>query len=163
MDIKRPGKSKLKKRIRNGILVVIGLAAVGGITYGLAKLKPAAPTLDRSTAVIDTVKRGEMKREVRGNGTLVPQVTRWVPAPADGRVEKILVQAGVEVGAGTVIVELSNPQMEQQAADATFQVKAAEADEENLKVRLESDSMTQQSAIRSVNNRRKRVSCLFRR
>ena len=88
MDIKRTGKSKLKKRIRSAILIVIGLAVIGGITFGLAKLKPAAPTLDRSTAVIDTVKRGRMLCEVHGNGTLVPQVTRWVPAPADGRVEK---------------------------------------------------------------------------
>lgn len=151
MDIKRPGKSKLKKRIRTGILIIIGLAVVGGITFVLAKLKPAAPTLDRSTAVIDTVKRGQMVREVRGNGTLVPQLTRWVPAPADGRVEKILVQAGVEVGAGTVIVELSNPQMEQQALDAEFQVKAAQADQESLRVRLESENMTQQSAIATIN------------
>src|SRR6266853_838284 len=152
MDIKRPGKSKLKKRIRTGILVIIGLAAVGGITFVLAKLKPAAPTLDRSTAVSDTVKRGQMIRDVHGNGTLVPQVTRWVPAPADGRVEKILVQAGVEVGSDTVIVELSNPQMEQQAMDADFQVKAAEADLENLRVRLESDTMTQQSSIATINS-----------
>src|SRR6266446_6420173 len=152
MDIKRPGKSKLKKRIRTAILGGVGLAAVGGITFGLTKLKPAAPTLDRSTAVIDTVKRGQMLREVRGIGTLVPQLTRWVPAPADGRVEKILIQAGVEVGASTVIVELSNPQMEQQAMDAEFQVKAAEADQQNLRVRLESDGMTQQSAIATINS-----------
>jgi HlyD family secretion protein len=151
MDIKRPAKSKTKKRIRTGALIFIGLAAIGGITYGLTKLKPAAPTLDRSTAVIDVVKRGQMLREVHGNGTLVPQVTRWIPAPADGRVERILVQAGVEVGAGTVIVELSNPQMEQQAIDAEFQVKTAEAEAENLKVRLESDGMTQQSQIASIN------------
>jgi HlyD family secretion protein len=151
MDIKRPQKSKIKKRIRTALLVAVGVAAIGGITYGLTKLKPAAPTLDRSTAVIETVQRGEMLREVRGNGTLVPQITRWVPAPADGRVENILVQAGVEVGPGTVIVELSNPQMEQQAMDADFQVKAAVADEENLRVKLESDSMTQQSAIATIN------------
>jgi HlyD family secretion protein len=151
MDIKRSPKSKLKKRIRTAAFITIGLAAVGGITYGLAKMKPAAPTLDRSTAVIDTVKRGEMVRDVHGNGTLVPQVTRWIPAPADGRVEKILVQAGVEVGAGTVIVELSNAQMEQQAIDAEFQVKTAQAEAENLRVRLESDSMTQQSQIASIN------------
>lgn len=131
-------------------LVIVGLAAIGGITYALAKMKPAAPTLERSTAVIDTVKRGEMVREVRGNGTLVPQVTRWIPAPADGRVERILVQAGVEVSAGTVIVELSNPEMEQQAIDAQFQVKTAEAEAENLKVRLESDGMSQQSQIASI-------------
>jgi HlyD family secretion protein len=151
MDIKRPTKSKLKKRIRTGAFVLVGLIAVGGITYVLAKLKPAAPTLDRSTAVIDTVKRGEMVREVHGNGTLVPQVTRQIPAPSDGRVEKVLVQAGVEVGSGTVIVELSNPQMEQQAIDAEYQVKTAQAEAENLKVRLESDSMTQQAQIATIN------------
>src|SRR5438105_3036057 len=151
MDIKRPGKSKLKKRIRIGMLIVAALVAVGGMTYGLAKMKPAAPTLDRSTTVIGTIKRGEMVREVSGNGTLVPQVTRWIPAPADGRVEKILIQAGVEVSAGTVIAELSNPQMEQQAIDAEFQVKTAQAEAENLKVRLESDGMTQQSQIASIN------------
>ena len=151
MDIKRAPKSKLRKRIRAAVFIVIGVAAIGGITYGLSKMKPAAPTLDRSTAIIGTVKRGEMVREVKGNGTLVPQVTRWIPAPADGRVEKILVQAGIEVGAGTVIVELSNPQMEQQALDAEFQVKTALADAENLKVRLESEGMTQQSQIASIN------------
>src|SRR5436189_3963844 len=117
MDIKRPGKSKLKKRIRTAILIVIGLAAVGGITFVLAKLKPAAPTLDRSTAVIDTVKRGPMVREVHGTGTLVPQVVRWVPAPSEGRGEKILLQPGAEVGADPVVVERSNREMEQQAVD----------------------------------------------
>jgi len=151
MDIKRPGKTKIKKRIRTAILVVVGLAAVGGITYGLSRLKPAAPTLDRASAVIDTVKRGPMLREVRGNGTLVPQLVRYIPAPADGRVEKIPIQAGVEVGNDTVIVELSNPKMEQEAMDAEFQVKAAQADEESLRTRLESDSMTQQSAIAGIN------------
>lgn len=151
MDIKRPPKSKIKKKIRTAVFVIVGLAAIGGITFGLTKLKPAAPALDPSTAVIDTVKRGEMVRDVRGNGTLVPQVTRWVPAPTDGRVETILLQAGVEVGADTVIVELSNPQLEQQATDADFQVKAAEADEQNLKVKLESDTMTQKAAIATIN------------
>src|SRR5437763_14425320 len=95
MDIKRPPKSKLKKKIRNAVMIVVGLAAIGGIPYGLTKLKPAAPTLDRSTAVIETVKRGEMVRDVRGNGTLVPEVTGQIPAPATGRVAKILLQAAV--------------------------------------------------------------------
>ena len=152
MDIKRPPKSKLKKKIRTAVMIVVGVATLGGITYGLTKLKPAAPTLDPSTAVIDTVKRGEMVRDVRGNGTLVPEVTRWVPAPAEGRVEILPLQAGVEVTADTVIAELSNPQMEQQATDAEFQVKAAEADEENLRVRLESDTMTQRAAIATINS-----------
>lgn len=152
MDIKRTPKSKIKKKIRNGVMIVVGVAALGGITYGLTKLKPAAPTLDPSTAVIETVKRGEMVRDVRGNGTLVPEVTRWVPAPADGRVEKILLKAGVEVGESTVIAELSNPQLQQQATDTELQVKAAEADQENLKVRLESDAMTQKAAIATINS-----------
>lgn len=152
MDIKRPPKSKLKKKIRTAVLIVIGLVTVGGITYGLTKLKPAAPAFDRNTAVIDTVKRGEMVRDVRGNGTLVPEVTRWVPAPAEGRVENIPVQAGVEVTPSTVIAELSNPQLEQQATDAEFQVKAAEADEENLRVRLESETMTQKAAVATINS-----------
>ncbi|HEY4424586.1 MAG TPA: HlyD family efflux transporter periplasmic adaptor subunit [Pyrinomonadaceae bacterium] len=151
MDIKRAPKSKIKKKIRNAIMIVVGIAAIGGITYGLTKLKPAAPTLDRSTAVIETVKRGEMVRDVRGNGTLVPEVTRWVPAPADGRIEKILLKAGVEVDPSTVIAELSNPQLEQTAADTELQVKAAQADQENLKVKLESDTMTQKSAIATIN------------
>jgi HlyD family secretion protein len=133
-------------------MIAIGIAAIGGITYGLTKLKPAAPTLDRSTAVIETVKRGEMVRDVRGNGTLVPEITRWVPAPADGRVERILLKAGVEVDPSTVIAELSNPQLEQQAADTELQVKAAQADQENLKVKLESDTMTQKAAIATINS-----------
>ncbi|HZI48832.1 MAG TPA: HlyD family efflux transporter periplasmic adaptor subunit [Pyrinomonadaceae bacterium] len=151
MDIKRPPKSKIKKKIRTALMIVIGIAAIGGITYGLTKLKPAAPTLDRSTAVIETVKRGEMVRDVRGNGTLVPELARLVPAPADGRVEKVLLKAGVEVDPSTVIAELSNPQLEQQASDTDLQVKAAEADQENLKVKLESDTMTQKSAIATIN------------
>ncbi len=151
MDIKRPAKSKVKKQIRTVVLLVVGLAAVGGITYGLTKLKPAAPTVDRSTAVIDTVKRGQMLRQVRGNGTLVPELTRRIPAPADGRVEVIPVQVGVEVSPNTVIAELSNPQMQQQAMDADFQLKAAEADQETLRVRLESDNMAQQAAVATIN------------
>ena len=152
MDIKRPPKSKIKKKIRNAAMIVVGVAALGGITYGLTKLKPAAPSLDPSTAVIETVKRGEMVRDVRGNGTLVPEVTRWVPAPADGRIERILLKAGVEVDSSTVIAELSNPQLQQQATDTDLQVKAAEADQETLKVRLESEAMTQKSAIATINS-----------
>jgi len=151
MDIKRPPKSKIKKRIRTAVLLVLGVAALAGITYGLTLLKPAAPAVDRSTTVIDSVKRGEMVREVHGVGTLVPELTRHLPAPADGRVESIPAQAGVVVGPETVIVELSNPQMQQQAMDADFALKAAEADEENLRVRLESENMTQQASVATIN------------
>ena len=151
MDIKRPGRAKLEKHIRTVIFVVIGLVAVGAITFGLIRLKPAAPALDRSTAVIDTVKRGRMVRAVRGNGTLVPQSVRYIPAPSDARVEKIPVQAGVVVTDDTVIVALSNPQMEQEAMDAEFQVKATMADKESLRTRLEGESMTQKAAIATIN------------
>jgi HlyD family secretion protein len=151
MDIKRPPKSKIKKRIRTVTFAVLGVAAIGGITYGLTKLKPAAPTVERSTTVIDTVKRGPMNRNVRGSGTLVPEVTRRIPAPSEGRVEVLPILAGVEVNPETVIAELSNPQMQQQAIDADYQLKVAQADEENLKVHLESDSMAQQAAIATIN------------
>jgi HlyD family secretion protein len=151
MDIKRPATSKIKKRIRAGVLLTVGLVVVGGLTFALAKLKPAAPAVERSTVVIETVKRGQMLRQVRGVGTLVPELTRRIPAPSDGRVESIPVQVGVEVTAATVIAELSNPQMEQEAMDADFQLKVAQADEENLRVRLESENMAQQAAIASIN------------
>lgn len=151
MDIKRPPKSKIKKRIRTVAFAVTGLAAVGGITYGLSRLKPAAPTVERSTAVIETVKRGQMLRNVRGVGTLVPELTRRIPAPADGRIEVIPVQVGVEVSPDTIIAQMSNPQMQQQAMDADFQMKVAEADEENLRVRLESESMATQASIATIN------------
>jgi HlyD family secretion protein len=151
MDIKRSGKSKLKKRIRSGIVIVIGLVVVGGITFGVTKLRPAAPTLDRSVTVIDTVKRGQMLRQAQGNGTLVPQLIRWVSAPAEGRVEKIPVQAGVEVRSNTVIAELSNPQMEQQVIDADLQLKVAEANQENLRVRLQGEKVAQETVIATAN------------
>src|SRR5215472_12170131 len=95
MDIKRPPKSKIKKRIRTCLLIVIGVVAIGGITYGLSKMKPAAPTIDRSTTVIDTVKRGQMIRQVRGSGTLVAKDVRLIPAPADGRVETCRAKSSV--------------------------------------------------------------------
>ena len=92
-----------------------------------------------------------MLRQVRGTGTLVPELTRRIPAPAEGRVEHIPAQAGVEVGPDTIILELSNPQLEQQAMDAEFQLKAAQSDEESLRVRLESETMTQQAAVATIN------------
>ncbi len=151
MDIKRPARARVKKGIRAALFAILGLAAAGGITVGLTKLKPAAPTLERSTAVIDTVKRGQMLRQVHGGGTLVAQNVRVVPAPAEGRVEKVLNQAGVEVTPNTIIVELSNPQMEQQVIDADLQLKVAEANRENLQVRLQSEKVTQEATIATAN------------
>jgi len=150
VDIARP-EFKLQKRRKQIVIGAVALVVLVGLTIGVSKLKPAAPSVERSTVWTDAVKQGPMLRQVRGNGTLVPQITRWVPAPADGRVEKILVEAGVEVRSDQVIAELSNPQMEQQALDSDFQVKTAEADEQNLKVRLASETMAQQAAIATIN------------
>jgi HlyD family secretion protein len=150
MDVPRQNNAKRKRQIRNVLLGVLAVAAITAITVGLTRMRPAAPGVERSTLLIDTVKRGEMLRQVHGNGTLVPQKVLWIPAPADGRVENVLVQAGVEVTPGTVIAEMVNPQLEQEAQDAEYQVKAIEADLDNLRVKLESDRMTQQAATASV-------------
>ena len=127
MDIPRPQnlREKRRKQIMYG---GFALLALFGVTLGLSRLKPAAPTVERSTVWLDTVKRGPMLRQVRGNGTLVPEEIRWIPALSDGRVEKILARPGTSVKADTVLVELSNPEVEQEAVDARFQVKAAEAE-----------------------------------
>jgi HlyD family secretion protein len=150
MDVPRQNKAKRKRQIRNVLLGVLAVAAITAITVGLTRMRPAAPGVERSTLLIDTVKRGEMLRQVHGNGTLVPQKVRWIPAPADGRIENILVQAGVEVTPDTVIAEMTNPQLEQEAQDAEYQVKAIEADLDNLRVKLESDRMTQQATTAGV-------------
>ena len=119
MDIPRPQnlRDKRRKQIMYG---GFALLALFGVTLGLSRLKPAAPTVERATVWLDTVKRGPMLRQVRGNGTLVPEEIRWIPALSDGRVEKILARPGTSVKADTVLVELSNPEVEQEAVDARF-------------------------------------------
>jgi HlyD family secretion protein len=117
---------------------------------GRSRLTPAAPSLDRGTLVIDTVKRGGMLRQVRGLGTLVPEELRWIPAATEGRVERIVVQPGSTVSPDTVILELSNPELEMQALDAESQLRAAEAQFAELKVRLESQHLDQEAAAASV-------------
>jgi HlyD family secretion protein len=116
-----------------------------GVTLGLSRLKPAAPTVERSTVWLDTVKRGPMLRQVRGNGTLVPEEIRWIPALSDARVERILARPGTSVKKGTILVELSNPQVEQEAVDARFQVKAAQAEYNSLRVQLQSQVLNQKA------------------
>src|SRR4249920_2897713 len=117
MDIARPSNVR-RKRIRRAIYGAVILAAVGLITLGLSRLKPAAPGVDRASVWIDTVKRGPMVREVRGIGTLVPEDIRWRPATTQGRVERIVLRPGTPVRPDSVIVELTNPQLEQQLLDA---------------------------------------------
>src|SRR5690348_18481228 len=137
MDIPRPDQARKKRRRRIAALLG-GLAAVTLITVGLAQLKPAAPPVERGSLLFDTVKRGQLVREVRGNGTLVPQEIRWIPTINQGRVERILVLPGARVTKDTVLVELSNPEVTQAAFDAESLVKTAEADMANLHVQLDS-------------------------
>jgi HlyD family secretion protein len=137
MDISRPSQAKAKRR-RQIIYGVVGLIVIAGITMGLSKLKPAAPSVERSVVWIDTVKRGPLVRQVRGLGTLTPEEIRWIPTITDGRVEKILVRPGTPVKADTVVAILSNPTVEQQAFDAEWKLKQAEADYHTQEVQLQS-------------------------
>jgi HlyD family secretion protein len=150
VDIARPAIIAHQKRMRRIAYGAASLVAVLLITLGLSRLKPAAPSVDRGTLVIDTVKRGGMLRQVRGLGTLVPEDFRWIPAATDGRVERILVQPGTVVGPDTIVLELSNPELEMQALDAESQLRAAEAQYAEVKVRLESQHLDQEAAAASV-------------
>ena len=128
MDIARPSQAGKKKMLRI-LYGGAGILAVLLVTLGLSRLKPAAPTVERGSVWIDTVKRGPMLRQVRGLGTLVPEEIRWIPAETTGRVEKIVLRPGTPVKADTVILVLSNPQVELDALDASWQLKAAEAEQ----------------------------------
>ena len=132
--------------------MAVGLCVIALVTLGVARLKPAAPTVERGTLLIDTVKRGQMLRQVRGNGTLVPEDVRVIAASTQGRVERILVQPGTEVNAGTLLIELSNPELQQSAVDTEYQLRAAEADFNNIKVRLQSERMNQQIVAAGVHS-----------
>src|SRR5947199_3800298 len=144
MDIARPSNAK-KKRIRQIIYSAVLLLAVGLVSFGLSRLKPAAPTVERAVVWPDTVKRGPMVRQVRGLGTLTPEDIRWIPATTQGRVEKIILRPGTAVKPGHVILELTNPQLEQQLQDAELKLAAALAGLENLKVQLQNDLLQTQA------------------
>src|ERR1700731_3587057 len=113
MDIPRPSFAR-QKRIRRAIYGTAAVLAVLLITLGLSRLKPAAPSVERATVWIDTVKRGPLLRDVRGLGTLVPEDIRWIPATTQGRVDRILVHPGTSVKADSVLLELVNPQLDQE-------------------------------------------------
>jgi HlyD family secretion protein len=117
---------------------------------GLSRLKPAAPTVERATVWIDTVKRGPMVRQVRGLGRLAPEDIRWIPAASEGRVERRLVMPGTPVRADTVLIELSNPELEVAALDALSQLKSAEAELENLHVKLQTELLDKQAVAAGV-------------
>jgi HlyD family secretion protein len=150
MDIARPAIIARQRRTRRITYGAAAAVTVLLITLGLSRLKPAAPSVDRGTLVIDTVKRGGMLRQVRGLGTLVPEELRWIPAATEGRVERIVVQPGSTVSPDTIILELSNPELEMQALDAESQLRAAEAQYAELRVRLESQHLDQEAAAASV-------------
>ncbi len=149
MDIARPSNAR-QKRIRQVLYVTVGLAVVGLITLGLSRLKPAAPTVEMAVVWPDTVRRGPMIRNVRGLGTLVPEDIRWIPATTQGRVERIVLRPGTSVKADSVILELSNPQLEQQLQDADLKLKAAEATLANLRVTVQNDFLQAKATAASI-------------
>ena len=151
MDIARPHIAKQKRR-RRILFASGGVLALIVITVALSHLKPAVPSVDRSTVWVDTVKRGPMVREVRGLGTLVPEEIRWIPANTEGRVEKIVVRPGTQVKADTVILELSSPELEQAAHDAESKLKAAEAEFTTLQAQLQRDLLDQESNTARVHS-----------
>ena len=149
MDIQRPSNARAKK-IKRIIYVTIAVLACAGVTLALSRLKPAAPSVDASTIWPDTVKRGPMLREVRGLGTLVPEDIHWIPAQTAARVDKIVIRPGHLVTPDTVILEMSNPELQRDVLDAQFALKAAEANYANLKVQVDSDLMNQKSVEATV-------------
>ncbi|HUI75763.1 MAG TPA: HlyD family efflux transporter periplasmic adaptor subunit [Candidatus Acidoferrum sp.] len=150
MDIQRSPEFLKAKKIRRWIYLGLAALLLAGVTFGVSRLKPAAPSVDKSTVWTGDVQRGLMVREVRGLGTLVPVEIDWLPAQTDGRVIKRLLLPGAVVKPDTVILQLSNPQLQQEVLDAQAQLNAAEADYENLKVQVNSDLLNQKSITATV-------------
>ena len=149
MDIARPDIARAKKIRRivyaTGFAVVILL-----ITVGVSRLEPAAPRVDKDTVYMDTVERGEMLRNVRGTGTLVPEQLRWITPITNGTVERLVLRPGATVRPDTVVIELSNPELEQQALETRLQLDAALARYESRRVELRSQELTQQASLKMV-------------
>jgi HlyD family secretion protein len=149
MDIARP--SQVRKRLwRRVALGAAGLLFVVLVTVGVSQLEPAAPVVDRTQVWIDAVERGPMLRQVRGAGTLVPEIIRWIPATTEGRVERIHVLPGTSVDRETVLLELSNPELELAALDAASELRAAEAALANLRVQLQTQHLSHEASAASV-------------
>lgn len=149
MDIQRPSNAHAKK-IRRILYVGIAVVSVAGVTYGVSRLRPAAPSVDKAATWTDEVKRGPLLIEVHGVGTLVPEDIRWIPAQTDSRVDRILLHPGALVQPGSVILELTNPELQRDVLDAEYQLKAARADFENLKVQVNSELLNQKAATAAV-------------
>ena len=153
MDIARP-EFKRQKRQRQIIWSAVGIVALAGATIGVTRLKPAAPEVERSTVWTDSVKRGPMLRQVRGLGSLIPsqEFTRQIPAETEATIVRILKLPGSQVKPDTILLEMSNPQVEQEAVDTKLQLKAAEAEYQSLRVTLQSNLMNQKAGAATVNS-----------
>jgi len=149
MDIQRPSNARAK-RIRRIIYAAIALVSITGVTYGVTRLRPAAPAVDKAAIWTDEVKRGPMIRDVRGVGTLVPVDIRWIPAQTDSRVDLIVLHPGAIVKPDSIILELSDPILQRETLDAEYQLKAAQADLESLKVQINSELLNQKSFTAAV-------------
>jgi HlyD family secretion protein len=156
MDKPREGVAE-KRRIRRIIYTVIGVIGLAGVTFALSHLEPAAPSVNRSTVWMDTVKHGSMLRQVRGPGTLEPEEIRWIASRTAGRVEHVVVLPGTVVEADTVLIEMSNPEVEQAAQEAEFQLRAAESELADLHVQLESQLLDQQAGAARVESEYKQA------
>jgi HlyD family secretion protein len=150
VDIARPESVKRKKKIRRIIYAGVALVVLAGVTIGVGRLRPAAPGVDRATVWVDTVKRGPMIRQVRGSGTLVPENIRWIPATTSGRVERYVLRPGAEVKPDSVILEMSNPDLQQQVMDAQLAYRSAQAAYENRKADLDSQLLTQEQQLTTL-------------
>ncbi len=157
VDIARSPDVIRKKKRRQALYGAAALVVLILITVGVSRLKPAAPGVDRATVWVDTVKRGQMLRQVRGSGTLVPEDIRWIPATTEGRVERILLRPGATVKPETVILELSNPDLQQAVRDAQLASQSAQAAYENRKADLENQLLTQQSAVATIESNYKQA------
>jgi HlyD family secretion protein len=149
MDIPRPSNARAKM-IRRTVLGAAAVLLIGGVTYGLSRLRPAAPTVDRATVWSDEVKRGPMLRELRGIGTLIPEDIQWIPAQTEAQVDRIVLKPGAIVKSDSIILELSNLTLKRDVLDAEYQLKAAEADYANLKVQVNSELLNQKAAEAGV-------------
>ena len=127
-----------------------GIIVVSLVSFVLARLEPAAPAVEAGTVWDDTVKRGPMVRDVRGLGTLVPEDIRWIPATTQGRVERIILRPGTQVKPDSVILELSNPQLEQELRDAELKLQSAEASLANLRVQVQNDLLNQRATAATI-------------
>src|SRR5258708_14407209 len=156
VDIARPSQAR-KKKIRRILYVSIAVIVVAGISLGVSKLKPAAPTVDGAVVWRDTVKRGSMLRQVRGSGTLVPEDIRWIPARSQGRVERIVLRPGAQVTPDSIILELSNPELTQSVQEAELGYKSAQASYANRKAELQSALLSQESATSNIDSQYKQA------